>query len=98
MTRLGSFFSATAVCTILANTFWNTSTNPLAWGFSGAQRWCLIPFFSRYFWKSWEEYGGPPSVISTSMLPKSPVTRSSCGSILSQLVFLQTSTTGYLEY
>ena len=56
-----------------------------------------MPFLSTYLSKSWEEYGGPPSVISTSILPRSPVTRSSCGSILAQLVFSQTSTTGYLE-
>ena len=56
-----------------------------------------MPFLSTYFLKSWELYGSPPSVTSTSMLPRSPVTRSSCGSILAQLVLLQTSTTGYFE-
>ena len=38
-----------------------------------------MPFLFMYFSKSWEEYGGPPSVISTSMLLRSLVIGSSCG-------------------
>lgn len=43
-----------AVCTILAITFWKTSTWPFACGFSGVHSLCRIPLFLTYLLNSVE--------------------------------------------